>query len=70
MITAAGGYTALRDGFTSVGGSNLQSDDYYWSSTEHEIYPDYAWGYSFGYGNWNDTYKGYGASRVRACLAF
>ena len=26
MITAAGSYTALRDGFTSVGGSNLQSD--------------------------------------------
>ena len=33
MITAAGSYTALRDGFTSVGGSNLLSD-VYWSSTE------------------------------------
>nr|MCR5697864.1 hypothetical protein [Marinilabiliaceae bacterium] len=30
MITAAGSYTALRDGFTSVGGSNMQSGRY-WS---------------------------------------
>ena len=34
MITAAGSGTALRDGFSSVGGSNLQSKCY-WSSTEY-----------------------------------
>ena len=63
----AGSYTALRDGFTSVGGSNLQSD-FYWSSTVYNS--TYAWCYTFVYGYWNDTSKGYGAIRVRACLAF
>ena len=67
----AGSYTALRDGFTSVGGSNLQSN-YYWSSTEYDSNSTYAWGYAFfPGGSWNDVYKGYGdPPRVRACLAF
>lgn len=69
MITAAGGYTALRDGFTSVGGSNLQSD-YYWSRTEYDSDSNYAWGYNFVYGYWNENYKGQNVIRVRACLAF
>lgn len=66
----AGSYTALRDGFTSVGGSNLQSD-YYWSSTEYDSNSTYAWGYAFfSGGSWNDVSKGYSPTRVRACLAF
>ena len=68
--SGAGSYTALRDGFTDVGGSNLQSA-YYWSSTEYESNSDYAWSCFFVYGSWNDIYKGYGdPPRVRACLAF
>lgn len=63
-------YQDLRAGFSGISGaSNLQSDDY-WSSTEHEDYPTYAWGYNFVYGYWNDVSKSYGAVRVRACLAF
>ena len=71
MITAAGSYTALRDGFTSVGGSNLQSD-VYWSSTEKENDSDLAWLYDFDSGVWDPDLKvfGYGGVRVRACLAF
>jgi hypothetical protein len=42
MISAAGGYTALRTGFSSVGGSNLQ-EECYWSSTEYEDDADLAW---------------------------
>ena len=70
MITAAGSYTALRDGFTSVGGSNLQSD-MYWSSTESGS--DSAWDYYFVDGvdsDWYDFMKGNGNIRVRACLEF
>ena len=67
MITAAGSYTALRDGFTSVGGSNLQSDDY-WSSTEYGSAP--AWRYNFDEGNWGGSLKSDDTRRVRACLAF
>lgn len=64
----AGSYTALRDGFTSVGGSNLQSDDY-WSSTEYDS--NFAWSYFFADGYWNDDYKDDDDSPlVRACLAF
>ena len=67
MITAAGGYTALRDGFSSVGGSNLLSN-YYWSSTVDDS--DSARIYGFYYGDWgyDDKVKDYVS--VRACLAF
>ena len=66
MITAAGGHTALRDGFSSVGGSNMHSYSY-WSSSEYD--PGFPWYYAFGNGGW------YGGSPgndywVRACLAF
>ena len=65
----AGSYTALRDGFSSVGGSNLQSDTSarYWSSTAFDS--DEAWRIYFYNGIWNFDYKD--ESRyVRACLAF
>ncbi len=66
MITAAGGYEALRDGFSGVGGTNMQQDKY-WSSTPEN---EYAWIFYFTYyGRWA---KGYvdNPSRVRACLTF
>ena len=72
MITAAGSYTALRDGFSSVGGSNLQFS--YWSSTAYTEYTelDYVWIYSFIDGNdgWRFSDKVYAGYSVRACLAF
>ena len=66
MITAAGSHTALRDGFSSVGGTNMKEDYPYWSSTEDGS--DNVWIYSFSYGIWskNNSLVGY----VRACLAF
>ena len=66
MISGAGGYTVLRDGFTSVGGSNLQSGDY-WSSTEYGS--SYARIYLFGPGFWSSNGRDYD-DQVRACLAF
>ena len=72
MITAAGSYTALRDGFSSVGGSNLQSSGWalYWSSTGDS---DNAWLYNFSGGSsggkWDEGTK-YDEVYVRACLAF
>ena len=68
MITAAGSYSALRDGFSSVGGTNMQSDVYR-SSTEDGS--DKAWYYVFidGYGDWYADSKD-DALYVRACLAF
>ena len=66
MITAAGSHTALRNGFSSVGGTNMKEDYPYWSSTEDGS--DNVWIYSFSYGIWskNNSPVGY----VRACLAF
>ena len=58
----------LRDGFTSVGGSNLESQDY-WSSTEY-VYPNEAWMFNFGYDCWYDYPKAEAYPQVRACLAF
>jgi hypothetical protein len=65
MINAAGSHTALRDGFSSVGGTNMQSATY-WSSTEEG---NAAWDYSFEDGVWCDDSKG-SNYYVRACLAF
>ncbi len=66
MISAAGSYSALRDGFSSVGGTNMQSGNY-WSSTESGS--SNAWDYLFDFGVWYIDDKG-GGSYVRACLAF
>jgi hypothetical protein len=66
MINAAGSQTDLRDGFSSVGGTNMQSACY-WSSSEDDS--DYAWGYGFDFGFWSSVSKGFGYY-VRACLAF
>ena len=67
MINAAGSYSALHDGFSSVGGTNMQ-EDYYWSSTEYDS--DFAWYYD-GYNeeDWDNGDKVYNLY-VRACLAF
>ena len=66
--SGAGSYTALRDGFTSVGGSDLKSSQY-WSSTESEDDPRYAWTIAFGSGSWGARSK-IGRVLVRACLTF
>ena len=67
MINVAG-FATLRDGFTSVGGSNLQESGLYWSSTERNA--SYARYYSFYAGSWSIDNKDNGNIRVRACLEF
>ena len=70
MISAAGSYSALRDGFNSVGGTNMQSGyyDYYWSSTEDGSF--FAWYYDdYEQEDWDKGDKDYDLY-VRACLAF
>ena len=68
MITTAGNQTDLRDGFSSVGGTNME-ENCYWSSSE--VDSESAWLYYFGNGQGYsiDDYKDYGYY-VRACLAF
>ena len=67
MIAAAGGYAALRGGFSSVGGTNLVAD-YYWSSTQGTKGSTWWWSINFSDGNWaeDSAYSKY----VRACLVF
>ena len=62
-------YTTLRNGFNSVGGSNLESD-YYWSSTEYESDSSSAWTFLFSNGSWDGYFKSMNFILVRACLAF
>ena len=66
MINAAGGYAALRDGFSAVGGTNM-IDDYYWVSDESSA--DYAKNINFGGGYDMQEFKD-NSYQVRACLAF
>ena len=67
MINAAGSYSALHYGFSSVGGTNMQSG-YYWSSTERDS--NFAWYYDDqDLENWDSGDKEY-ELYVRACLAF
>jgi hypothetical protein len=68
MISGAGGYAALRDGFESVGGTNMQSD-VYWSSTEGDRNTA-AYRYIFSSGDWQEGLKTQSSVYARACLAF
>lgn len=67
MITAAGGYAALRDGFSAIGGTNLKSDDYYWSDTNDGN--TYKRCIRFLDGQWLKRAKNY-SSYSRAALVF
>ncbi len=62
--TGSDRFYALWGRFTSVGGSNLQSGGYYWSSTLS--YSDQVWYVTIGMSrdSWSKAF------RVRACLAF
>ena len=62
----AGSYDALRTGFTSVGGTDLQSDGY-WSSTQSSDRQAYY--FNFNKSDYYTTLKT-SAKWVRACLAF
>ena len=67
MISAVGGYASLRDGFSSVGGTNMQKVAYR-SSTEHSSYS--AWIFDFfssGSCRSDSKVDGY---YVRSALAF
>ena len=67
MIKAAGGFASLRDGFSSVGGTNINMKGNYWSSTTqgaNKYYIDFKNGYWYSVGQ--STTKIY----VRACLTF
>ena len=66
MISAAGSSDALRNGFKSVGGTNLQND-IYWSSTESDS--NRAYYYLFPVSDWSVGPQSEGRI-VRACLAF
>jgi hypothetical protein len=68
MISAAGDYEALRDGFESVGGTNMQSA-VYWSSTEGPV-NTIAYRYKFGSGDWDLGVKTQDNINTRACLSF
>ena len=66
MINTAGGYEALRDGFSSIGGTNMQSGEY-WSSTESDY--GIAWYGKFYNGYW-DAWRMSTDYWVRASLLF
>ena len=62
-------YLDLLYGFGNVGGTNLQRNGSYWSSTE--LYTGRAWCYNFGTGNWFQGNKANENSYyIRSALAF
>lgn len=64
--TAENGYAILRNGFSSIDGTDMQSASY-WSSTPQDA--NNAKFCNFANGTWSDDAKG-NSHRVRACLAF
>lgn len=69
MINAADGYTNLRDGFTSVGGTNMKEKNY-WTSSEY-IQDGVTYGLTYYFSNGiNYSCKKSDPLYVRACLAF
>ena len=70
MMNAARSLSSLRDRFSEIGASNLQTGSY-WSSTESEYDSSEAWYHDFSdYGLWDFISKAVPVIRVRACLAF
>ncbi len=69
MKSAAGNYANLRNGFSSVGGTDMRSlqEETYWSSTE-QVNSQNAW-YMLNSGTWYRHDKSV-TKYVRACLAF
>lgn len=68
MVSAAGSCATLCDGFSAVGGTNMQTDDFFWSSTE--VNSMEAWYYYF-FGKGGPSYGSKERKHaVRACLAF
>ena len=66
----ADGFENLRDGFNSVGGTNLEQS-YYWSSTEDNDDSSLARIFRFDIDEWTYEDKGTDDSvNTRACLAF
>lgn len=66
MFTSVGSSTDLRDSFSSVGGTNMQSAGY-WTSTEHN--QSFANYFDFSKGYWGTGSK-IANFQVRACIAF
>ena len=65
MITAAGGFASLRDGFSSVEGTNMKG--MYWSSTPQNA--NNEWYININSGQWWSAGKT-AKVNVRACLTF
>ena len=64
-------YDKLANGFSSVGGTNLQSSDYYWSSTEDTGNKNHAWCCNCQSGEMSSQKtNGQAKHYVRACLTF
>ena len=74
MIAAAGGFVSLRDGFASVGGTNMRtkddntSDSYYWSNTQVPGSNTFWYSINSATSTWYDNSAH--EKHVRACLAF
>ena len=69
MVTAAGGHVALRDGFNSVGGTNMEQWSYYSSTGDNGALQALSFDSNDGLGTWSWGYPSWGL-KVRACLAF
>ena len=67
VLGTTNSYKDLRNGFSSVGGTNLQSLTNYWSSTEYN--EARAWYYDFNSGLWGYTLK-INTFLVRSAIAF
>ena len=68
MVSGAGDYVALRDGFSRVGGTNMQAADY-WVNDVYYYDPDEGIFYNFSLNNSGRSPKN-NIKNVRACLAF
>ena len=69
MVNAAGGHAALRDGFSSVGGTNMEQASYYSSTGDNSALQALSFDSDDNLGEWSWGYSSWGL-KVRACLVF
>jgi len=71
MLNANGGYTGLQTALATAGGDSSKfQPDRYWSSTEREVRPGWAWMFAFDDDRWGEYPENLDNPLVRACLVF
>ncbi len=72
MTSIKNNISTINNGFNLIGGAQIRTYSYYWSSSEHDSYNAWYSGFSYDYGLYNGSYFGgkHSSYEVRPVLEF